>query len=252
MAKKSKLVKFLAIFGISIIFVVISIIVIVNFQPQIPLYLGLRLTYSPDKRPFAYISPKETLVVHKKGDRSSELYEISLGSMRVYVPDSGDITVKRVNEESLIIRRGEEAIMGLFMFNITSYKEKLSGLSDEDRLLYREIYGDEMFSDSIYEFQKAVIPTTPDSLSISSPPEDIIRANVLLLIKGAFGLPKSRGAYWIKIDDIPGFQIGSPSTGDDTVKIHLYPPDGKEYQILLTGMEQQEILDLLGLVHFES
>ncbi len=251
MAKRTKLFNFGISIAVSLAVVFIIVIFASKLYPQVPLYLFLWSRYSPEKTPFAYVVPNETLVVPLINDERSDYSEISLGSMRVQLPVNEDITIKRPREEVVIVSGSEKTIVSLMMmYDYDPSNDILAGLSDADKNLYKSIYGCNVF-DSFYEYQRAAMITTPASLSLSSQPEDIIRATVFLLLKGALMHPQTHGAYWIELGDVPGFQAGLPGKGDEPVRLFLYPPDGKEYQLFLSVKTQQEILDFLGSVSFE-
>jgi hypothetical protein len=117
----------------------------------------------------------------------------------------------------------------------------------------RVLYGDAAMQ-SDYAMWRLILQTTPSSVTLFSPPKDIARNSMLILIKGV-AIPESSGLFTLQTQGFRGFQWGDPHQNSGHVVADLFADDaGLEFVFLgknkqnPEGVSQAEINRVLQTV----
>lgn len=95
-----------------------------------------------------------------------------------------------------------------------------------DRDTFRKVYGDGALQ-SDYNFQRLILETTPDKITLLSSKKMAVSQSVLLMVK-AIAVPgdPSSGIFAIQGKEFKGFQYGSPRISPKRLNVELFPEDG--------------------------
>jgi hypothetical protein len=107
--------------------------------------------------------------------------------------------------------------------------EFMNGLLEQmkiDRDTFRKIYGDEALQ-SDYNFQRLILETTPDKITLFSSRKTAVSQGVLLTVKALCvpGDPDS-GIFAVQGKEFKGFQYGRPQSPPKHLSVELFPEDG--------------------------
>jgi hypothetical protein len=106
----------------------------------------------------------------------------------------------------------------------------------------RHLYGDETLR-SDYEFTRAVLELTPDSVSIFMPRKEAVRAMMLLLLKQFMMHDADSGIFSIQTSHFRGFQFGNPQSRPHEVVDELFSDDERvEFTFACRGKGSDECI----------
>lgn len=136
-----------------------------------------------------------------------------------------------IDEEKTRVFGGNKAIITFRSGNVLSLwsgppHEFMNGLLEQgkiDKDTFRKIYGDESLK-SGYKFQRLILETTPDEITLLSPRKKAVSQGVLLMVKVP-GDPNS-GIFMVRGKEYKGFQYGHPQSPPKQLSVELFPEDG--------------------------
>jgi len=107
--------------------------------------------------------------------------------------------------------------------------EFMNGLLEQgkiDRDTFRKVYGDEALQ-SDYNFQRLILETTPDKITLLSTRKTAVSQAVLLTVKAICvpGDPNS-GIFTVQGKEFKGFQYGRPQSPPKHLNVELFPEGG--------------------------
>jgi hypothetical protein len=181
---------------------------------------------------------------------NSGLREIECGPISIYLKDAEKAEIRRFKENSIYV--GQSQKWGIFVdTDIPDSIDSLRNDPEFDLERYSKIFGQEMFS-SRFDFHRTVLETTPNSVSIRSSVNDVVRATVLLIYKSMLIPSDIHSGFIIAVGHIKGIQMGDPSQGDKRIYIYLYPNSTTHYQMVFNGFDQEKINETLARVRLHS
>jgi len=149
-----------------------------------------------------------------------------------------------IDKEKTKIVGGNKAIIAFRSGNVLSVwtgppHEFMNGLLEQlkiDRDTFRKLYGDEALQ-SDYNFQRLILETTPDKITLLSSRKTAVSQGVLLMVKGICvpGDPNS-GIFAVQGKEFKGFQYGRPQSPPKQLSVELFPEDG--HLALLFGQKK--------------
>jgi hypothetical protein len=91
---------------------------------------------------------------------------------------------------------------------------------------FGKIYGDEAVK-SDYSFERTILETTPDRISVFSVRRTAASRGILLMVK-ALSTPgdPNTGIFEVRTNEFKGFQYGSPNGPSRRVSVELFPENG--------------------------
>lgn len=243
--------NYLYIFSIIFGSLIVVILVFWWFFPQIFIYLcTIYWNYSPEDTPYAYIVPKSEFSIGMLPTDDSNLRKIECGPISIYLKDAKKAEIRRFKDNSIFIVQPRKWLVSVST-NIPDLINSLRNDPEFDFERYSNVFGQEMFS-SLFDFHRSVYETTPNSVSIRSSVNDVIRATVFLILKGVLIPFDVHGGFIIEVGNIKGIQVGDPSQGDNRICINLYPNSTTHYQIVFSGFDQEKINETLARVRLHS
>jgi len=139
-----------------------------------------------------------------------------------------------IDGEKTKIVGGNKAIIVFRSENVLSVwsgppHEFMNGLLDQgkiDRDSFRKVYGDEALQ-SDYNFQRLILETTPDKITLLSSRKTAVSQGVLLMVKAICvrGDPNS-GIFAVQGKEFKGFQYGRPQSPPNRLLVELFPENG--------------------------
>jgi hypothetical protein len=139
-----------------------------------------------------------------------------------------------IDEGKTKIIGGNKAIIVFRSGNVLSIwsgqpHEFMNGLLEQwkiDRETFRKMYGNEALQ-SDYNFQRLILETTPDKITLFSPRETAVSQGMLLMVK-AISVPgdPNSGIFAVQGKALKGFQYGRPESPLKHLSVELFPEDG--------------------------
>jgi hypothetical protein len=138
------------------------------------------------------------------------------------------------DKERTKIVGGNKAIIVFRSGNVLSVwsgppHEFVNGLLEQgkiDRNTFRKVYGDEVLQ-SDYNFQRLILETTPDKITLLSSRKTATSQAMLLMVK-AICVPAdpNSGIFAVQGREFRGFQYGRPQSPPKLLDVELFPEDG--------------------------
>lgn len=139
-----------------------------------------------------------------------------------------------IDEEKTKIIGGNKAIIVFRSGNVLSVwsgppHEFMNGFFEQgmiDRDTFRKVYGAEALQ-SDYNFQRLILESTPDKITLLSSKKTAVSQSVLLTVK-ALSVPgdPNSGIFAIQGKKFKGFQYGCPQSPPKHLSVELFPEDG--------------------------
>ena len=217
------------------------------FFPQVPLYLWTRYwLYPPNKAPYAYVVPASTIEIKSLSPNDSGLRKIVFDSMEVYLSEAEDADIRNTkNGGKFIVLRSHK---GVILDKGQNLHEVLLQDPEFDANRYSKFLGDAALA-SPFDLCRTALETTPDSVSITSSIEEVMRATVLLIYKSLLAPGDFTKFHFLKIVKAKGILIYHDQ---DHVRIHLFVRDTNHYEMTMLGFQEQEINTILSHVRFKT
>ncbi|HXL22808.1 MAG TPA: hypothetical protein VOA78_10095 [Candidatus Dormibacteraeota bacterium] len=139
-----------------------------------------------------------------------------------------------IDREKTKILGGNKAIIAFRSGNVLSVwsappHEFMNGLFEQgkiDRDTFRKVYGDEALQ-SDYNFQRLILETTPDKITLFSSKKTVVSHSVVLMLK-AISVPgdPNSGIFAIQGKEFRGFQYGRVQNPPKQLSVELFPENG--------------------------
>lgn len=139
-----------------------------------------------------------------------------------------------IDREKTKIVGGNKAIIAFQSGNVLSVwsgppHEFMNGLLEQgkiDRETFRKVYGDEALQ-SDYNFQRLILETTPEKITLLSTRKTAVSQGVLLMVKAICvpGDPNS-GIFAVRGREFKGFHYGRPQSPPKYLSVELFPENG--------------------------
>jgi hypothetical protein len=139
-----------------------------------------------------------------------------------------------IDKEKTKIVGGNKAIIAFRSGNVLSVwsgppHEFMNGLLEQGKInreTFRKVYGDEALQ-SDYNFQRLILETTPDKITLFSPSKTAVSQAVLLMVK-AISVPgdPNSGIFAVQGKEFKGFQYGRPQNPPKQLRVELFPENG--------------------------
>jgi hypothetical protein len=249
-----KYFKPLIISSTAILTILILAVIFLLYNDHLITYFIIRSVNSHEKYPDQYLTISKTIKIDPETG-INDYKGINLGSFKLFVPIDGNIDIEKPNDYGMLVKYGKNR-------TITISKPKEMGLenyfpfilsldgrfaSKETREKTKRLLDSRPIVAS-FEIEKKILNTTPDSVTIMSSREEILRAQWCLMNKILW--PEVHSIYELEIGQIKGIQQGDPDLGDNRICVHLYFPDNKRSELIFRGWSQDEILGILGKVQY--
>lgn len=244
------------IISLSVILVILILVgVFLAYNSHLIVYFTIRHIYSPDKTPEQYLTISKTISIDPVS-MNDGYKKFKWGSIKIFVPFPDEVEEKTYDDTIISVKDQHDRNVAIWKpFNIKLHESypllPFPGnphVSEEHEEKWERMFG-YLYYKSPFEIEKAVLNTTPDSVTITSSPEDMVRTNMLLMSK--LVLPDRHAIYELAIGNINGIQKGDPNLGDGPVYVRLYFPDDMMTEIQFVGWNQDEILDILSRIVYD-
>lgn len=220
-----------------------------SYFSQIWITLYVKESFSREKNPELYQIPQERQV--KTVEYSIGNYvEFSYSGIRLKTPWT---EIKRIEEWPMAKRAffdQDNKTKSLLIFNAQkasplTFKETLLGYDPRDIQKIKEFFGEERLK-SNYNFYKLVLEASPEQINILTPPKEAMAKFILIILKQGLALMGEEGIYSFSVDNIKGFQFGTPGKSEKMV-IDFFDNNDNQYTLLISGT-QEEIDFILGSI----
>lgn len=235
---------------VTVSIIMVSVLICVLF-PRLPLYVyNIKVKYSPEKTPYAYVTPRTSIYVEKRplDEAFSKIFKCH--ELYLYFHEDEKIDIKKVTEDIFFIENKDKWTILIDDSSQDMYSN-LKGYNDGDLNSINKILGKNMYK-SLYDFDLEVINTTPDSVSIDSSMSEITKATVSLLLKTVLIPTDVNSAYILHTDMFPGILIGDPFGNNGRIIVYLYPEKMKKYQVIIKTCNYGQISDILNRIKYKA
>jgi hypothetical protein len=195
-------------------------------------FFGVQTAIVAEEHYFAWKSPSMWAVPVRLADTSiseSSGRRLSYLGCEFEVPwnDLDEQKTRRIRDSQLIaFHSGKGIVLMRFAANerVGAFPESFQKLDTETLRKLRLLYGQEALR-SDYGFTRAVLETTPGTISIFSSRREAVRSMMLSFFKPFLSRDAETGIYLIRTKNFEGFQYGNPQARPSEIVDELFSSD---------------------------
>jgi len=213
--------------------------------------------FSAETTPGVYVMPVQMSVstkaqVERIGFGIDEGTRLSFLKYEVRVPWKG--IDKEIIKDSTACFQFVSHRAVCFSENVDLKKAMMGKLSEKDRVILRNVFGQESFI-SNYSLMDAILNTNPAQLSLFTPHKEVVRTSIFTVLKSILVLYADDKVFSFRHNNLNGILIMSPSKRG-YAHIHIFDNQNKGIEISViaqkesvTSLSQGEIEQIIQTVH---